>query len=380
MMDFELDQEQNDIKKAAMEFAVGEFGPGVAPEAERQPRFPLEILKKASRLGFIGMHFPERYGGQDMGVFENALVVEQFCRQHSTVGTALSLADFGSEIVLRFGSDNQKQRLLPKITEGEGISSLAYLEGDQKTGFTPLNTVAVKNDNGFRVNGKKYFVANGSLSGSMIVLCKIKGSESAEQVLIIVDKDDERLQVSSPNVWLGLNMVPLCTYDFHDVDVSYDDVIGNGEKTDFHFSHFLNEMRIERAAMGVGIAQGAFDLALRYARQRSQFGQRICSFYAVRNKLIDMTSRIEMSRLLTYQAAVNFDRNKASEKACCMAGLVSAETAFDVANDALQIFGGYGYIVENQIEHFFRDARIMSIFGESEEVLKSIMGDRIGCG
>lgn len=380
MMDFELDQEQKDIKKAAMEFAVGEFGPGEAPETEKQPRFPLEILKKASRLGFIGMHFPERYGGQDMGVFENALVVEQFCRQHSTVGTALGLVDFGSEIILRFGSDNQKQRLLPQITEGEGISSLAYLEGDQKTGFTPSNTVAVKNDNGFRVNGKKCFVANGSLSGPMIVLCKIKGTESAEQVLVVIEKDDERLQASSPNVWLGLNMVPLCTYDFHDVDIPYDDVIGNGEKTDFHFSHFLNEMRIESAAMGVGIAQGAFDLALRYARQRTQFGQRICSFHAVRNKLIDMMSRIEMARLLTYQAAVNFDRNKVSEKACCMTRVVSAETAFDVANNALQIFGGYGYIVENQIEHFFRDARIMSIFGESEEVLKSIMGDRIGCG
>jgi alkylation response protein AidB-like acyl-CoA dehydrogenase len=348
-VDFNLSEEQIDIQKAAREFAQGEFDPEHALDLDRNCQFPLKIWKKACNLGFIGIHFPNRYGGQDLGLVENILIVEEFCRQHSGIGMALGLSDFGSEMILRFGNDDQKRRYLPPIATGESASSLAYMEQDQTNEFSAFNTVAIRNGDGYFINGKKLFVVNGTLSGPMVVLCQLNNPEFDEQVALIVEKNSEGPAVSMMGGQMGMRMVPMVSLTFNNLKVPHENLIGDEGNGRFQFINFLNEMRIEVSAMGIGIAQGAFDLALTYSKQRVQFDQKIASFEAIRNKLADMVTRIEMARLLTYKAAWDFDQNGGNVMLNCMAKMISAETAFEVADDALHIFGGYGYIVENQI-------------------------------
>lgn len=377
-MDFGLSKEQKDIQKAAREFAQGEFDPDVALELEKEGQYPFEIWKRACKLGFIGMHFPERYGGQELGLLENVLVVEEFCRQHSGIGMALGLSGFGSEMILRFGSDDQRERYLPPITRGEGASSLAYLEKGQGNDLTSFKTTATRKDNGYLINGGKSFVVNSTLPGPMIVLCQLaNNTRPGEKVALIVEKGTDGCISSQMGGRVGMRMVPMANLTFDNLEVSHRSLIGDEGQGESQLMDFLNEISIEAAAIGTGIAQGAFDLALTYARQREQFGQKIGSFEAIRDKLADMATRIEIARLLTHRAAWSFDRNDGGPKVDYMAKMVSAETALEVARDSLHIFGGYGYMVENQIEQFYRDASMVDIIGMPGETDKSLLADQI---
>ena len=377
-MDFSLNKEQKDIQKAARDFAQGEFDPDVALELERERQYPFEIWKRACKLGFIGMHFPEIYGGQELGLLENILVVEEFCRQHSGIGMALGLSGFGSEMILRFGSDYQREGYLPFITRGECASSLAYLEKGQGNDFTSFKTTATRNGNGYLINGNKSFVINSTLPGPIIVLCQLtNNTRPGEKVALIVEKDTGGLVSSQMGGRVGMRMVPMANLTFNNLEVSHKSLIGDEGHGELQLMNLLNEISIEAAAIGTGIAQGAFDLALAYAKQREQFGQKIGSFEAMRDKLADMATRIEFARLLTYKAAWSFDRNDGSPKVNYMAKMVSAETALEVARDSLHIFGGYGYMVENQIEQFYRDASMVDIIGMPGEIDKSLIADHI---
>ena len=377
-MDFSLSKEQKDIQKAARDFAQGEFDPDVALELEREGQYPFETWKRACKLGFIGMHFPEIYGGQELGLLENVLVVEEFCRQHSGIGMALGLSGFGSGVILRFGSDYQREGYLPFITRGECASSLAYLEKGQGNDFTSFKTTATRNGNGYLINGNKSFVINSTLPGPIIVLCQLtNNTRPGEKVALIVEKDTDGLVSSQMGGRVGMRMVPMANLTFNNLEVSHKSLIGDEGQGEFQLMSLLNEISIEAAAIGTGIAQGAFDLALAYAKQREQFGQKIGSFEAIRDKLADMATRIEFARLLTYKAAWSFDRNDGSPKVNYMAKMVSAETALEVARDSLHIFGGYGYMVENQIEQFYRDASMVDIIGMPGEIDKSLIADQI---
>ena len=190
-MDFELAQEQKDIQKAAREFIQGEYDKDKILEWEQNHTFPKEIWKKACKLGFIGIHFPEEYGGQGYGVFENILIVEEFCRQDSGVGVALSLADFSSEVVLRFGTPEQKKKYLIPVAKGEFISAGAYTEPDHGSDITFMSTTALKQGDSFVINGTKTFITNGSLADFFVVLCQTDPNAKPPyrgQCTILVDK------------------------------------------------------------------------------------------------------------------------------------------------------------------------------------------------
>ena len=377
-MDFSLTKEQKDIQKAAREFAQGEFDPDIALELEREGQYPFEIWKRACELGFIGMHFPERYGGQELGLLENVLVGEEFCRQHSGIGMALRLSGFGSEIILKFGSDDQRERYLPFITKGEAASSLAYLEKGQGNDFASFKTAATRSGNGYLVNGNKSFVVNSTLRGPVIVVCQLTNNiRPGEKVALIVEKDSDGLVSSPMGGRVGMRMIPMADLTFNNLEVSHESLIGNEGQGELQLTNFLKQMSIEASAIGTGIAQGAFDLALAYAKQREQFRQKIGSFEAIRDKLADMATRIEFARLLTYKAAWSLDRNDGSARVNYMAKMVSAETALEVARDSLHIFGGYGYVVENRIEQFYRDASMVDIIGLPGQMDKSLIADQI---
>jgi alkylation response protein AidB-like acyl-CoA dehydrogenase len=377
-MDFNLTKEQKDIQKAAREFAQGEFDPDVALDLEKKGHYPSEIRKRACELGFIGMHIPERYGGQELGILENVLVVEEFCCQHSGIGIALSLSDFGSEMILQFGNDAQKEKYLHSIIKGEDTSSLAYLEKDQGGNFTSFTSTAKRNGNGYLINGNKLFVFNATLSGPVIILCQLQNkTRSVESVAIVVEKGIDGLISSSMGSQIGMRMVQMSELTFANLEVSHECFLGSEGQGQTQFMQSLNEMNIEAAAIGTGIAQGGLNLALSYAKQREQFGRKIGSFEAIRDKLADMATKIEVARLLTYKAAWSFDTNILNNTVNYMAKMISSETALEVARDSLHIFGGYGYIVESKIEQFYRDASMVNIIGTPERADKGIIADQV---
>ena len=379
-MDFELKEEQKDIQKAAREFIQGEVDKEKVLEWEQTHTFPREIWKKACKLGFVGIHFPEEYGGQGYGVTENILIVEEFCRKDSGVGIALSLSDFSSEVVLRFGTPEQKKKYLIPVAKGEFISGGAYTEPDHGSDITSLSTSAMRQGNSFAINGTKTFITNGTLADFFVVLCQtdpVAKPPYRGQCTILVDKGTKGLEATEITPKMGIRMTSTAELSFNDVRVPPGNLLGEENKGFYQVLEFFDESRIEIAAQALGIAQGAFDRALDYAKQREQFGRKLVDFQITQHKLADMATKIETSRLLTYKAAWNYDQKRIDPKLTSMAKMFAGKTAVDVADEAIQIFGGYGYITEYEVERFYRDAKITEIYEGTKEIQKNTIASAL---
>jgi alkylation response protein AidB-like acyl-CoA dehydrogenase len=373
-MDFELTDEQKDIQRAAREFAQGEFDKELALELEKNHAFPKSIWKKACELGFIGLHFPEAYGGQDLGILENTLVVEEFCRQDSGIGIALTLADFSSEVILRFGSEAQKEKYLPPVTRGEAISAGAYTEPDHGSDITQLSTTAVRKGQEFLINGTKTFITNGTMADHFVVLCQTNPEADPPyrgMCTILVEKGTPGFQATELGDKMGIRMTSTAELSFSDVHVPLENLIGEDNRGFYQVLEFFDESRIEIAAQALGVAQGAFDRALAYAKERKQFGKRIADFQITQHKLADMYTKLETARLVTYKAAWNFDRGRIDPGLTAMAKMYAGRVSVEVADEAIQIFGGYGYITEYEVERFYRDTKIMEIYEGTREIQKN---------
>jgi len=381
-MNFELTEEQRDIQRAAREFAQGEFDRDLALELEREHAFPKAIWKKACELGFMGIHFPEEYGGQGLGVLENALVVEAFCRQDSGIGVALTLADFSSEVILRYGSEKQRQTYLPPIIKGEAISAGGYTEPDHGSDITQLSTTAIKGEEGFIINGAKTFITNGTLADHFVILCQ--SDPHAEppyrgMSMILVEKGTDGFEATELGDKMGIRMTSTAELSLSDVHVPFDHLIGEENRGFYQTLNFFDESRIEIASQALGIGQGAFDRALSYAKERQQFGRRIVDFQVTQHKLADMATMLETARLLTYKAAWNYDEGRIDPQLTSMAKMHAGRVSVTVADEAIQILGGYGYITEYEVERFYRDAKIMEIYEGTREIQKNtIAGALIG--
>ena len=374
-MDFDLTKELRDIQKAAREFAKGEFDPDAVLEYDQNQEFPSTIWKKACELGFVGMHLPEEHGGQGLGLLENVLITEEFCRQDSGMGIALALSDFGSEIVLRHGNENQKSKILPLITQGESVFTIAILE--EGYSLSPLATTARMDKNGYVISGKKEFVTLGSLAKHMIVVCQTRLDDPLAQSVFLVERDAEGVEVSSMGEKVGMRMVPSDQVSFTGVIVPHENRVGEEDKGYYQIKDFFDEIRIETGAMGVGLAQGGLDKALEYSKSREQFGRAIAKFDDIRNKLADMYRDIEMARLVVYKAAWSLDNGRPDNGAILMSKMIATKTAYRVTNDAVQIFGGFGYMKESHIERFYRDARVLELFLEPVQIQRNMLADQI---
>jgi len=379
-MNFELTQEQKQIRNAAREFSEGEFDKDLVMELDESCQFPFEIWKKACKLGFIGIHFPEKYGGQNLGVFENVLVVEEFCRKDSGIGIALSLADYASEIILRFGTESQKNMYLVPITKGEAISSGCFWEVEDGEGLSNISTFAIKKGDCFLINGEKNFVINSGTANYFIVLCKtdmrLKPSHLGESI-IIMEKGLDGLNVIENEGKMGINMIPISNLSLKDVRVRCENMIGQENNGYHQVMRYFEESRIEMAAQALGIAQGAFERAMEYAKKREQFGRKIVEFQAIQHKLADMAIKIERARLLTYQAAWSFDREELNTRLTLMAKIDTTKTAIEVTKEAIQIFGGYGYMKEQEVEHFYRDAWMTELYLGSGDIQKTMLASTL---
>ncbi len=379
-MDFELTQEQKDIQKAAREFIQGEFDKEKILEWEQTHTFPREVWKKACKLGFIGIHFPEEFGGQGYGIMENILVVEEFCRKDSGVGIAVTLADFSSEVILRFGTQEQKRKYLIPVAKGEWISGGAYTEPNHGSDITLMATTAIKQGDSFVINGTKTFITNGLLADFFVVLCQtdLQAKPSYRgQCTILVEKGTKGLEATEIMPKMGIRMTSTAELSFSDVRVPLTNLLGEENKGFYQVLEFFDESRIEIAAQGLGIAQGAFDRALDYAKQREQFGKKIVDFQITQHKLADMATKIEVARLLTYKAAWNYDQGRIDPKLTSMAKMFSGRVAVEVADEAIQIFGGYGYITEYEVERFYRDAKITEIYEGTKEIQKNTIASAL---
>ncbi|MBW1889319.1 MAG: acyl-CoA dehydrogenase family protein [Deltaproteobacteria bacterium] len=379
-MEFELDRTQKEIQKAVRDFAKGEFDKELALELDRKHEFPKKIWQKAGNLGLIGVHYPEEYSGQGLGSIEDIIVIEELCRGDSTIGSAVALASFASELVLHYGSDELKQKYLPQVAEGKMLSAGAFTEPNHGSDITAMDTTAVKDGDEWVVNGVKTFITNGGLAGFYSVLCQtdpdVQPSYRGLSV-ILVEADREGLSTVDVGEKMGISMMATSEVILKDVRVPAGNLIGEENKGFYHVLHFFDESRIQIAAQALGTAQGAYDRALSYVKQREQFGKKIAQFQVTQHKLADMATKIELSRLITYKAAWNFDQGRIDPKLTSMAKMYAARTAVEVADEAIQLLGGYGYMKEYEVERFYRDAKITEIYEGTKEIQKNTIASAI---
>jgi len=379
-MDFELSRSQKEIKKAAKDFAKGEFDKELVLELVKKHEFPKKIWKKAADLGFIGIHFPEEYSGQGLGVLENILVAEEFCSGDSSIGSALILSSFASECILRFGSDELKEKFLPLVAEGKMLSGGAFTEPNHGSDITFMDTTAVKDSDEWVVNGAKTFITNGGLAGFYTVLCQTDPDAVPTYKgisMILVEAEKEGVSAMDAGEKMGLHLMPTAEVTFKDVRVPSSHLIGKEGRGFYQALEFFDESRILIAGQALGIAQGSFDRALAYVKQREQFGKKIAQFQVTQHKLADMATKIELARLITYKAAWNFDQGRIDPKLTSMTKMFAARTAVEVADEAIQLLGGYGYMADYEVERFYRDAKITEIYEGTKEIQKNTIASAV---
>ncbi len=379
-MDFELTKSQKEIQKAAREFAKGEFDKELALEMDKNNEFPTKIWKKACDLGFVGVHFPEEYSGQDLGVLENVIIADEFCARDSSIGSAVILSAFASECVLRFGSEELKQKFLSPVAEGQMLSACAFTEPGRGPDISSLDTTAVRDGDEWVINGAKTFITNGGLAGFYSVMCQTD-SECQPSYrgisLILVEAEQKGVTATDVGDKMGIHMMATAELNFKDVRVPASNLIGEEGKGFDQVLEFFDESRILIAAQALGTAQGAYNRALAYVKEREQFGRKIAQFQITQHKLADMATQIELARLLTYKAAWNFDQGGIDPKLTAMAKMYSARTAVEVADEAIQLLGGYGYMTEYEVERFYRDAKIMELYEGSRKTQKNTIARAI---
>ncbi|HDI00916.1 MAG TPA: acyl-CoA dehydrogenase [Candidatus Bathyarchaeota archaeon] len=371
-MRFRFTEEQEDIRAAVREFCQKEFEPELARKLDREEEFPWELYRRACKLGFIGIHFPEEYGGGGYGILENCIVAEEMCRADSTLGTAIILGDFASEIILRFGSEEQKERYLPKIASGEWISAGAFTEPARGSDLAArLDTRAIRDGGEWVINGVKTLITNAPIADFFITLCQTDMEVEPPyrgQTLLIVEKGAEGLDVTKIGDKMGIRASPTGEVSYSDVRVGDDAIVGQLNRGFYQALYFFDESRIEIAAQAVGIAQGAFDRALKYAKEREAFGRKLIEIQAISHKLAEMATKIEAARLLVYKAAWQVDQGKLDPILASMAKTLAGRVAVEVCDEAVQILGGYGYIGDYDVERYYRDAKITEIYEGTREI------------
>ncbi len=373
-MKFKLTEEQQEIKRAAREFAEKELTPELALEYDQKEEFPMELYKKAAQLGFTSMRIPCEYGGQGYGVLEDCMVVEELCRVDPGLGVAVSLGNLMiPDVLLKHGTEEQKQKYIPPLAKGEKISAAAFTEPEHGSDITRMDTTAVKSGNEWIINGDKQFITNAPIADIFIILCQTDPNAQPSyrgQSLFLAEKGMQGLEATKLHGKMGIKPCVTGSLSLCDLHVPETNLVGELNKGFYYTLELFDETRMTVAAQAVGIAQGAFEKALAYAKTRKQFGQPLINFQGVSFKLAEMAIKIEAARMLTYKAAWLYDNEKPSPVATSMAKAYASRVAMEVTDDAIQIFGGYGYLADYHVERFHRCAKITEIYEGTSEIQK----------
>ncbi len=370
LADFILTDEQKAIKEAAREFAEKEF-PNYAEECDREEKFPFELWKKAAKLGFIGMNIPEEYGGQGLGVLDSCLVVEEFWRVDGGLGMIMA-STFGSEQIIMFGTEEQKKKYLPPLAKGEAICAACYTEPQAGSDVAGIKTRADKDGDEYVINGTKMFITNGTIADFYIVLARTDPNPPKRHhgmSVFIVEKDTPGVEARKLTNKLGIRASDTAEVVFKNVRVPKENLVGQEGQGFYQTMMFFNVTRIPVAFQAVGLAQGAFELAFNYAKNREVFERKLIDFQMTQEKLAKMRTKLEAARLLAYQAAYFQDKMGMPDPGLtAMAKYYTAKVAQEIVHEALQIYGGYGFMGEQAISRMYRDARILEIYEGTREI------------
>ncbi|HNZ59350.1 MAG TPA: acyl-CoA dehydrogenase family protein [Syntrophorhabdaceae bacterium] len=374
----ELTTEQKDIAKAAREFAEKEFRDR-AKEFDEKEEFDLSIWKRACENGFIGVFLEEGFGGAGLGFLEHCIITEEFWRVDPGCGQALVSCSFGSEMIQAFGSESQKNDILPRIPSGEIIIGTAITEPDAGSDVSLVKTKAEKRGDRYIINGTKMFVTNGCIADYLLVYAVTNPEESNVHKrcsVILVKTDSPGFEALKIHGKLGIRASNTAEVSFSNVEVPVKNLVGQEKRGFYQLMDFFNKTRNHVAAEGVGIAQGALEMAISHVKKRKAFGGYLSRLQGVQFKIAEMATRIEAARCLYWRSAYLLDNGKLDPALVSMAKWYAGEIAVYVVNEALQLHGGYGYIAEYDIQRFYRDAKIVEIYEGSKEVEKTIIANK----
>jgi len=378
-MDFKLTPEQQEIKRAVKEFAEKEFTPELALEFDQKEDFPAAIYKKAAQLGFTSMRIPEQYGGQGLGVLEDCIVVEEMCRVDPGIGVAISLGNLMiPDVLLKHGSEEQKNSYIPPLAKGDKLAAAAFTEPEHGSDITRMNSTATKTGSEWTINGAKEFITNATTAETFILLCQTDPNANPShrgQSLLIAEKGMPGLEATKLHGKMGIRPCVTGSLAMSDLKVPEKNLIGEQGKGFYYTLELFDGTRITVAAQAVGIAQGAFERALAYAKTRKQFGQAIINFQGISFNLAEMAIKIESARLMMHKAAWLYDHEKPNPIQTSMAKAYASRVAMEVTDQAIQVFGGYGYLADYHVERFHRCAKITEIYEGTSEIQKLTIGN-----
>ncbi len=375
---FELNREQEDIKKAAREFAENEI-PKFAKSCDENEEFPWELWKKAYKNDFVGVFIDEKYGGAGYGYFENALIWEEFHRIDPGCGFATLGTTIGAETLQLNGNKEQKESYLTPLPKGEAIMAIMITEPHAGSDVAGIKTTAVKEGKHWVINGTKTFSTNGSIADYAIVLCRTEDESERHRRFstIIVDLKSDGITRTKLRGKIGMRASDTAEIHFDNVHVPEENLMGVRGKGFYHIMDFFNRSRTWVAAQAVGAAQGALELAVRYAKERRAFGEPLSHFQTIQFKVAEMATKIEAARCLTYKAAFAIDKGKIIPELSAMAKWYAARVAVEVADECLQMHGGYGYFSDYDISRFYKDVKVLEIYEGTKEIEKWLIGRRI---
>jgi short/branched chain acyl-CoA dehydrogenase len=372
-MNFDLTDEQRAIQSLARDFATGDVKP-VAEELDRTKSFPYEIVRKLGELGLMGIPYPEEHGGGGADNLSYALAIEELARVDSSVAiTVAAHTSLGTWPIYAFGSDEQKRAWLPKLCAGETLAAFGLTEPEAGSDAGNTRTTATLEDGHWTINGSKQFITNSGTDISGFVTITAKTARDGEISNLLVPNGTPGYQVGESYRKMGWNASDTRPLSFEDCRVPEENLVGQRGQGFRQFLQTLDGGRIGVAAMGVGLAQGALDEALAYAKQRIAFGQPIASYQAIQTKLADLSTEIEAARLLTYRAAAEKDAGRNFSLTAAQAKLKTGRLAVKASEEAVQIHGGYGYIEEYPVCRFYRDAKVLTIGEGTDEVQQMVI-------
>ena len=378
-MTFSLTKEQLDIRKAAQEFAEGEFRE-VARDLDARETFDDRLWKKAGQLGFLAVFIPEEYGGAGLGYLEQCVIIEEFARVDLGITHAIESTFFGSQLIHMVGTEEQKQKYLPPICSGEMRMGVAITEPDAGSDVVSVATLAKKDGGDYVINGNKIFITNCTVADFLIVVCVTNPDQPKKHErlsTIIVETDRPGYEASAFHGKLSIRTSNTGEVVFKDVRVPEKNLVGREGRGFYNIMEFFNRTRVQVAALGVGTAQGALDKAVAHVRRREQFGSRLATFQMVQGKIAEMVTLTEAARSLCYRAASKLDAETPDPALSSMAKWYCAEVAVKVADEAIQLHGGYGILEEYDVAHYWRNAKVLEIFEGSKEIEKMIIGRKI---
>lgn len=382
MMNFDLSDEHNMIRETVRDFAEREIKP-VAREVDEREEFSYTLTKRMGELGLFGMYVPEEYGGQGMDTLSYIIAVEELARiDGSQAATLAAHNSLGIGPLYQFGTEAQKKKYLPQLCTGEALWSFGLTEPNAGSDSRGSKTTAVLDGDSWVINGSKIFITNGA--SDINAGCTVQAvfeNEEGKKVFntIIVERDTpgfRRVAMHGKMMWRASDTSELF---FDDVRVPKENLLGAVGQGSKIMLTTLDSGRLSIGAMGLGAAQGAYELALAYAKERKQFGQPIAGFQAIAFKLADMAMKIELARNLLYKACWLKDQGRAYGKEAAMSKLYCSEIAREVADEAVQIFGGYGLMKEYDVERFYRDQRLLQIGEGTSEIQRLVISRYIGC-